>query len=92
MPVKSKGEISQNFVAFSEYMNFKGVSDLETWMDYFAFPGINCNTYFNFPTYSGFSVLMAIYLLPKSAKNYIHSSKSEAPLNLYIQLKDEKRT
>ena len=22
MPVKSKGEISQNFVAFSEYMNF----------------------------------------------------------------------
>ena len=24
VPVKSKGEIWQNFVAFSEYMNFKG--------------------------------------------------------------------
>ena len=24
VPVKSKGKISQNFVAFSEYMNFKG--------------------------------------------------------------------
>ena len=27
--VKSKVKISQNFVAFSEYMNFKGLSDLK---------------------------------------------------------------
>ena len=28
MPVKSKVKISQNFVAFSEYMNFKGVGPI----------------------------------------------------------------
>ena len=27
VPVKSKVEISQNFVAFSEYMNFKGARE-----------------------------------------------------------------
>ena len=29
MPVKSKVKISQNFVAFSEYMNFTNVQKLE---------------------------------------------------------------
>ena len=31
VPVKSKVEISQNFVAFSEYMNFKYRTFLATW-------------------------------------------------------------
>ena len=30
VPVKSKGKISQNFVAFSEYMNFKNVENPAT--------------------------------------------------------------
>ena len=29
MPVKNKVEISQNFVAFSEYMNFTCIADLD---------------------------------------------------------------
>ena len=31
VPVKSKVEISQNFVAFSEYMNFEGQGHREVW-------------------------------------------------------------
>ena len=34
VPVKSAMEISQNFVAFSENMNFKGFSDLKARLDY----------------------------------------------------------
>ena len=40
---KSKVEISQNFVAFSEYVNILCFTDLETCINYyFALPGRSC--------------------------------------------------
>ena len=46
VPVKSKVEISQNFVAFSEYMNFNVKTKMEISSNFVAFSG-----YTNFSTY-----------------------------------------
>ena len=44
VPVKSKMEISQNFVAFSEYMKFTYVNRIEKYLQCFKFFG-NCWKY-----------------------------------------------
>ena len=37
MPVKSKVKISQNFVAFSEYMNFKNLNNIPKQIENYKF-------------------------------------------------------
>ena len=47
VPVKSKVEILQNFVAFSEYMNFKSLVTLSFVPFWLVWAEIKCTMYFN---------------------------------------------